>query len=223
MANSLQFALTNANAGMEDEFRQWYTGAHLQHGLNVPGVLAGQMFERVAGPFPAGKHNFMMIWEFDRPAYALEQLAAVKGGDELPISPALDFANVQPPTMWIRASVNNTMHPEHDSASRGPLVLGLLNAVDDRDDEFAAALLNGELTRLADMEGLYKATLLTLTEEQIRGSARKYRFGLLLELADEKQGLNSLQQSLPQLPHLDKERWLAPVFRPVAARLSSPD
>lgn len=218
MPNSLQFALCNATEGMDDEFRRWYPTEHLQHGLEVPGVLAAQMFERVAGPFPNGKHAYMMIWEFDDPAYALEELGKVKGGDDLPISPSLDFATVQPPTMWIRAVIRNAQFSAKDTSSRGTMVIGLFNAAENQDDEFVAALMSGGLAKLADLPGVYEASLLTLTEEQIRGSARKYRYGVVLELSDEPTGLENLSRKLSSLPHADPQRWLAPVYRPVCKR-----
>ena len=218
MPNSLQFALCNATEGMDEEFRRWYSTEHLEHGLEVNGVLAAQMFQRIDGPFPNGKHAYMMVWEFDDPAYALKELGAVKGGEQLPISPSLDFATVQPPTMWIRAMVRNANFVAKDTASRGTVVVGLFNAAVNQDDAFVSELMSGGLAKLADLPGVYEASLLTLTEEQIRGSARKYKYGILVELADELTGLTSLSHSLASLPHADPERWLAPVYRPVSKR-----
>jgi hypothetical protein len=220
MPNCLQFALSNPFAGAEDEFYRWYGSDHLQHGVLVPGVLAGQRFRRARSPWPDGKHDYLMIWEFDDPAYALEQLAAVKNSPTMPISPAIDMAGVQPPTMWRRATVRSHKRISAESGSRGPVVLLLANAKDGADEHFAQAIIGGGLAALADRPGVLSAEFLTLADEQIRGNARKYRFALLIELAAELEGLASLERALPDLPHLEPEKWLAPVFEPIGERLT---
>lgn len=219
MPTSLQFALSNPTVGMEEEFVRWYGTDHLIHGVEVPGILAGQCFRRVNGPLPSGKHDYLMIWEFDDPAYALEQLALVRGGDEMPISPAIDMATVQPPTMWLRSTVRNAAHIVTDTSERGPIVLGLYNAADGEDEAFVDAIMHGELAALADLPGVIAASFMTLTDEQIRGNARKYPYGILVELADQDTGLEALAAPLSALPHADRERWLAPVFQPVSRRI----
>src|SRR5262247_1507780 len=105
MPTCLQFALSNPVPGREDEFNRWYDGEHVLHGVRTPGVLAGQRFRRAAGPWPAGKHDYLTIWEMDDPAFALSQLARVRTTDAMPLSPSVDMTTVQPPTMWRRATV----------------------------------------------------------------------------------------------------------------------
>src|SRR5262245_47395403 len=148
MATCLQFALSNPVSGQEDAFNHWYGTAHLIHGVLTPGVLAGQRFHRVEGPWPAGKHDYLMIWEMDDPAFALEQLAHVKGTDAMPISPAIDMPTVQPPTMWRRAKVRTAAHIAFDTGERKTVVLMLANAIDREGDAFAGALLRGGLAEL---------------------------------------------------------------------------
>jgi hypothetical protein len=224
MATSLQFALSNPTAGMEDEFNRWYGGDHTEHGLRVPGILAAQRFKRQPdGPFPAGKHDYLMIWEMDDPKFALEQLAAARGGDDMPISPAIDMTSVQPPTMWLRASIRNRARIATDTASRKAVVLALVNAGEDESSSFETAMLGGTLAHLADLPGVLAADFLTLAEEQIRGNARKFAYGLLIELADEAAGLASLKEKLGTLPHADQQNWLAPVFRPLGDRITAAD
>src|SRR5579864_4602563 len=86
MSNALQLVLSNPNPGMEAEFNAWYGGDHLLHGVETPGVLSGQRFGRAEGPWPSGKHDYLMIWELDNPAFTLAELAKVKGGEHMPIS-----------------------------------------------------------------------------------------------------------------------------------------
>ena len=221
MARSLQFALSNPTPGQEDEFNRWYGTDHLIHGVLTPGVLAGQRFRRVAGPWPSGKHDYLMIWEFDDPAYALEELAKVKGSDTMPISPSIDMTTVQPPTMWRRAIVYSAARIGADSAQHKSVVLMLANPAEGQDDEFVTALMRGGLAALADLPNVLSAEFLTLADEQIRGNARKYRYALLMDLEDEAGGVAALEHALPILPHLDTERWFAPVFQPIGDRMTT--
>lgn len=221
MANALQLVLSNPNAGFEAEFNDWYAGPHLLHGVETPGVLSGQRFGRIDGPWPAGKHDYLMIWELDDPAFTLAELAKVKGTDEMPISPAINMDTVQPPTMWRRAEVRSAARQIIDSKSLGTIVFGLFNAADGEDDAFADGLIDGGLRRLADVPGVISTQYLTLADEQIRGNCRKFPHGLLIELHDETAGLAALAPLLAALPGADAERWMAPVFRPLAPRLTS--
>jgi hypothetical protein len=223
MATCYQFALSNPVPGQEEEFNRWYGSDHLMHGVLTPGILAGQRFQRAAGPWPSGKHDYLTIWEMDDPAYALAELAKVRTTDAMPISPSVDMSTVQPPTMWRRATVRSAVRIATDTRERKTLVLVLANASEGEGDRLTAALLRGGLVELADLRGVVSAELLTLADEQIRGSARKYAYALLLELHDEALGVASLADRLPALPHLDRERWYAVVFRPIGHRLTTAD
>jgi len=220
MSNALQLVLSNPTPGMEAEFNEWYGGSHLLHGVETPGVLAGQRFKRAPGPWPAGKHDYMMVWELDDPAFTLAALAKVKGSEEMPISPAIDMGTVQPPTMWRRAEMRSAARVPVDSTSRQTLIFGLYNALPGQDQEFAAALLSGSPLRLADLPGVISAQYLTLADEQIRGNCRKYQHGLLIELHDEAAGVAALTPALASLAHADAERWMAILFRPLGPRLT---
>jgi len=221
MATSLQFALANPTPGMEEEFNRWYSGDHTDHVIRIPGILAGQRFQRAKGPWPSGKHDYVMIWEMDDPKFALEQLGKARGGEDMPLSPSIDMATVQPPTMWLRASVRNKARVVTESASRKTIIMGLVNAVKDEAPAFEKSLINGGLAALADAPGVLSADFLTLADEQIRGSARKYAYGLLIELADESTGVASLTGPLAALPHCDYSNWIAAVFRPMNARITA--
>ncbi|HEX7743172.1 MAG TPA: hypothetical protein VF442_12200 [Sphingobium sp.] len=223
MANCLQFALSNPNEGMEAEFNTWYAGPHLLHGLETPGVLAAQRFQRADGPWPSGKHDYLMIWEMDDPAFTLAELAKVKGTDEMPISPSIDMNTVQPPTMWRRAEVRSAARFNGDSETLRTIVFGLYNAADGQDAAFADALLKGSLIELADLPGVISAQYLTLADEQIRGNARKYPHGLVIELSDEATAVAALESRLANLPHADAERWMAILFRPMSKRVTKHD
>jgi hypothetical protein len=222
MATTLQFALSNPTPGMDDEFNRWYGSEHLLHALMVPGVHAGQRFRRVdSHPLPGGIHDYLMIWEFDDPAYALQQLAEVKGGDKLPISSAIDMNTLQPPTMWIRASVRSATRVATDTSQRQSVVLALFNAISGDDFALESALLQGGLCRIADLPGVISADFLTLAEEQIRGNARKFRYGLLIEMHDDDTAMPAVKNALESLPYLDKSKWLASAFAPIGRRMTT--
>jgi hypothetical protein len=108
-----------------------------------------------------------------------------------------------------------------DTSARRTLVLMLANATEGEGPAFEGALVRGGLAGLADLPGVISAELLTLADQQIRGSAKKYAYGLLLELHDEGGALASLADRLPALPHLGRERWIAVVFRPIGRRLTT--
>ena len=220
MPSCLQLVLSNPTPGFEAEFNAWYAGPHLIHGVQTPGVISGQRFRRAEGPWPAGKHDYLMIWELDDPASTLAELAKVKGTDVMPISPAIDMDTVQPPTMWRRAEVRSAARPVIDSASRNTVIFGLYNARPGEEDGFARALLAGGLAELADLPGVIAAEYLTLADEQIRGNCRKYTHGLLIEIHDEDRAIEALGARLSSLPHADADRWMAIVFRPLGPKLT---
>src|SRR5262249_16689346 len=197
MATCFQFALSNPVAGQEEEFNRWSGTDHLTHGVLQPGILPAQRFQRIEGPWPSGKHDYLTIWEMDDPAYALEQLAKARGTDSMPISASVDMSTVQPPTMWRRATVRTAARIATDTSERRTLVLMLANAAAGEGEAFAGALLRGGLAELADVPGVISAELLTLAEQQIRGSAKKYAYAVLLELHDDGKALASLADRLP--------------------------
>jgi len=221
MATCFQFALSNPVPGREDEFNRWYGTDHMTHTVLIPGILAGQRFRRVDGPWPSGKHDYLTIWEMDDPAFALAQLAQARGTDAMPISPSVDMSTVQPPTMWRRATVRTAARIATDTSERKTIVLMLANAAAGEGDAFEGGLVRGGLAELADLPGVISAEVLTLADQQIRGSAKKYAYAVLLELHDQREALASLADRLPGLPHLDRERWIAVMFRPIGHRLTT--
>ncbi|MET0735546.1 MAG: hypothetical protein ABWY55_07880 [Microbacterium sp.] len=223
MHNAMQFVLSNPMPGMAEEYNEWYAGPHMDHTLQTEGVLAGQRFARREGPWPGGRHDYLTIWEMDDPAATLAALNAVKFTSTMPISPAIDMMGLQPPTMWHRASVRNAARPTAEANARPAVVLVLANAAEDRDAEFERDLMSAGLARLADQDGVHVAHFFTLGDEQIRGNARKYRYGMLIELYDTAPAIEALGPLIPGLPELDAERWLAPVFTALGPRATSRD
>lgn len=217
--NCLQFVLCNATPGQEEEFNRWYSDEHLPHVLEVPGVLAGQRFQRHAtGAWPEGKHGYLTIWEFDDPGFAIESLHAARESQHLQVASCIDMAGIQPPTMWRRASVQSANRYPVNSSDRGAVLLAMFNTVAGATPE--ATILSETLPALADTPGVIRAEYFTLAEQQLRNSARKLQHAFLIELADEAKAVAALSGPVDKLawPFIDKERFFAALFRPTAPR-----
>lgn len=221
MATTLQFALSNPIAGIEDEFNRWYGTEHLEHGVATPGILAGQRFKRVIGPWPSGQHDYLMIWKMDDPAFALGELAKTRDDHRMQVSPSIDMTTVQPPTMWRRATVGSNAPVPVNTATRKTVVLGLYTAAEGEEAAFTQALLNGRLAEHTDLSGVISAAYLTLADEQIRSNVRKFPHGVLIELHEKRAGVAALDDALASLPHANRKRWAAIVFGPLGKRMTT--
>jgi hypothetical protein len=86
---------SNALAGRDDEFNQWYTETHLDDVLRVPGMLSAQRF-KIAAADPGAKHKYLAIYEFeaDDPATVLASLNSRAGTPDMMISQAMDMQTV---------------------------------------------------------------------------------------------------------------------------------
>lgn len=88
MARSYYVVQTNAVAGREAEFDEWYSNRHLSDVLAVPGFVAAQRFELSPTQrpgLPAPRYRYLALYEIEGdPADALEALGrAVADGMEL--------------------------------------------------------------------------------------------------------------------------------------------
>jgi hypothetical protein len=69
MPNQIMLVMTEATAGMEDEYNEWYTNVHLPEVLKVPGVEAAQRFvaaSREDGAAPPRKYLTIYEYSLDR-------------------------------------------------------------------------------------------------------------------------------------------------------------
>jgi hypothetical protein len=97
MARYVFVVLTNAVAGKEQAFNDWYTNRHLPDVFNVDGYVAAQRFKFV--PQQGGRaspHQFMALYEVetDDLAKTQAQLRAAAGTDAMPWHPAFDRSDV---------------------------------------------------------------------------------------------------------------------------------
>ncbi len=225
MNHCFQFAFSSPVEGMEEEFQRWYSDEHLPHSVKLPVVAAGQRFHRVEGtPWPAGKHDNLVIWELDGdPAKAIETLLASHGTADMPISPAIDMSSVQPPTMRLLRWLADGAATAPQDASRGTLLLAFLNPAEGEAQALEKAMLHSGLAELAALPGAGATSFWTITEAQLRGSARKYRYLLMFETDDAPrlvQSLSSPEDKLAAIACSDPARMFAAVYAPVTGRVA---
>lgn len=100
MARYSLLVFTNAVAGQEAEFNEWYDRVHVPDLLAVPGVVAARRFEVSAEralPLPDGNSalswRFLAIFELDTndPVSVLADLKSRAGTDRMFMSPAMDL------------------------------------------------------------------------------------------------------------------------------------
>ncbi len=233
MPTYYQFAFSSPVAGFEAEYDRWYSEDHLRHTVSLSVVSAGQRFKRVSGtPWPPGRHENLVVWELDGdPTAAIETLLASHDTDAMPISPAIDMATVQPPTMALLKRVVGAVEREFVDESRGPLFLAFLNTAESDGSANAALEVQLEahmsdeaLLHFAALPGVAAASFWKLTAAQLRGSARKYGYLLMLEAQDEQALLDSLVAGgdcLSAITYTDPERMFAALFKPLTQRVST--
>ncbi|HKV55364.1 MAG TPA: hypothetical protein VJN94_12070 [Candidatus Binataceae bacterium] len=98
MAKYTFVVLTNATAGKDDEFNQWYNGQHIPDVLSVPGFVCAQRF-RLAETQMGDKnkpHKYLALYEIetnDLPA-VLKEMQARGGTADMVMSDAIDMKSV---------------------------------------------------------------------------------------------------------------------------------
>jgi hypothetical protein len=225
MSKCFQFAFSSPVVGMEEEFQRWYSDDHLPHSVKLSAVDAGQRFSRQGEtPWPAGKHENLVIWELaGDPAEAIKTLLASHGTTDMPISPAIDMSSVQPPTMTLLKRMAGGADAAIEDATRGSLLLAFLNPVEGEGQPLQDALVGGGLDPFSRLDGVAAVSLWTLTEAQLRGSARKYQFLLMFEAADSQALVGALTENgdlLKSIAHSDPERMFAAVYSPLTERVA---
>ncbi|MFJ1456402.1 hypothetical protein [Nocardia sp. N2S4-5] len=98
MANSKMLVFSNAVAGQDDAFNEWYDTQHLADVTAVPGVLAGRRYDVVPGPLPTADgppHRYLAVYELsDDPDKVVEAFRARAATGEIALSPALDLTTL---------------------------------------------------------------------------------------------------------------------------------
>ena len=85
--------LTNAVAGQEEEFNEWYSNQHLGDVIAVPGFVSAQRFRLASKPVagePLYKYYATYDLETDDPDAAIAEMMARVGTDKMPMSTGMD-------------------------------------------------------------------------------------------------------------------------------------
>ena len=105
MAKYVFVVMTNAAEGQEAEFNRWYDEEHLGDVLKLPGMVSAQRFQVAPeeADNPRATLKFLTLYEIETDDLAKTQaaLAAAAGTAAMPISPALDKADVY--TVYFKA------------------------------------------------------------------------------------------------------------------------
>ena len=90
--------LTNATAGKETEFNQWYNEQHIPDVLNVPGFVAAQRFRLADAQMTdkAPAHRYLALYEIetDDLAATLAEMKSRGGTADMIMSDAIDMKSV---------------------------------------------------------------------------------------------------------------------------------
>nr|WP_040752629.1 hypothetical protein [Nocardia transvalensis] len=89
---------SNAVAGQEDAFNEWYDTQHLADVTAVPGVLSGQRFDLAPAALPGGDpppHRYLAVYDLSGdPDEVVKAFQARAASGEIGLSPALDMASL---------------------------------------------------------------------------------------------------------------------------------
>jgi hypothetical protein len=88
--------MSDAVEGQEADYNEWYNNQHLADVVAVPGFTGASRFKLRSVPMGQCGNQYMAIYdvESDDPEKAFENLASLMGTPALPISPALNMANI---------------------------------------------------------------------------------------------------------------------------------
>ena len=117
MAKHVFIVLTNAAAGKEDAYNDWYTNTHIPDVLNVPGVVAAQRFTLSADQRAAPPHPYKYLAVYEIETDDLKGMLAIlnerAGTSAMVISDAIDQTRLA----WIYAPVTERIEAAHRGAA----------------------------------------------------------------------------------------------------------
>lgn len=100
MAGSKMLVFSNAVAGQDEAFNQWYETRHLADVVQVPGVVSGQRYELVPSALPGGaegdpSHRYLAVYELDDdPEAVVAAFRARAASGAIGLDPSLDMASL---------------------------------------------------------------------------------------------------------------------------------
>ncbi|CAB4365717.1 MAG: hypothetical protein F2681_17250 [Actinobacteria bacterium] len=106
MSGNKQFLVfSNAVAGKEAEYNDWYDNVHMPDVLKVPGVCGAKRYEVAQlDPNTAPPHKYLAVYELDgEPADVMAGLLSRAGTPEMTMSDTLDMGTISM-TIWVPRS-----------------------------------------------------------------------------------------------------------------------
>lgn len=97
MSKYVLLVQSNAVAGKDDEYNQWYDEIHLKEVLALEGFHAAQRFAVRGDPvIGAASHKYVALYELatDDPQASLDALGKAVGEGEMAMSDAIDLRSV---------------------------------------------------------------------------------------------------------------------------------
>ena len=100
MATYALVVTSNAVAGRDDEYNEWYDSTHLADVLAIPGVISGKRLEALPTSPNAPPARYLAYYELelDEPTTVLAEIGKRVGAGEMSISDALERGTSE---MWL--------------------------------------------------------------------------------------------------------------------------
>jgi hypothetical protein len=97
MPSHIFVVFTDATAGGEAEFNDWYTNRHLADLLKIPGIVSAQRF-RLAEEDAGAPRRYLAIYEIESndPAAVIEEIHRRSGTAAMPLSDKLNLSTALP-------------------------------------------------------------------------------------------------------------------------------
>lgn len=97
MARYTYAVLSTATAGREEEFRNWYSGQHLDDVARLLGVVTARLLVpdiQMSGGLGVPQFSALALYEFesDAPQAAIDAMFAKAGTDAMPLTDAMDMS-----------------------------------------------------------------------------------------------------------------------------------
>lgn len=117
MAKHVLVVLTNAKAGADDAFNEWYTHTHIGDVLALEGFTAAQRFKLSETQLGDGEapYGYLALYEIEADDLNSARSALIEGGPRMEMSDAFDRANS---AAWLFSPITERVTAEESAAAR---------------------------------------------------------------------------------------------------------
>jgi hypothetical protein len=221
------FVLSNAKAGHEAAFSQWYRGLYWQAASNIAGVLGAQHFERHEVDITQGQYASLPFHYVGLYELSVDGAQAAQGLIERIALLHREQAAAQVPATWL-------YYPVSEKVGRAPtalpsmLTLAFANAVAGQEAECREWYATRHIRHALNIPAVVSGQCFERTQFQ-RPGAMEASFHTIAVYEQERtaesivESLTSLPESIFHFPMLDSSRFAESVYRPVAASMRRQD